>query len=103
MTKQTIVNASQFSEPESIPSIFSTVGEQLQTARKSSAVDLFFRKKFLELFERLEEGCIHVIDPSGTTYVGDLNAELQCTLVTVSLYTSPSPRDLSTSRMPSSA
>jgi len=80
-SNQIIVNASQFSEPESIPSIFSTVDEQLQAISKSSMVDRFFRKKFIELFQKLEGGCIYVVDSFGTTPVGDPNAKLQCSLV----------------------
>jgi len=76
-----IVNASQFSEPESIPSIFSTVGQQLQSASQGSVVDRFFRRKFIELFQKLEGGCIHLVDAFGTTPVGNSEAKLQCTLV----------------------
>ncbi len=76
-----IVNASQFSEPESIPSIFSTVGQQLQSASQGSLVDRFFRRKFIELFQKLEGGCIHLVDAFGTTAVGNTEAKLQCTLV----------------------
>jgi len=80
-SNQIIVNASQFSEPESIPSIFSTVGQQLQAVQKSSLVDRFFRTKFIELFQKLEGGCIHVVDALGTTPVGKIDAKLQCTLM----------------------
>jgi cyclopropane-fatty-acyl-phospholipid synthase len=76
-----IVNASQFSEPESVPSIFSTVGQQLQSVNKGSIVDRFFRNKFIELFQKLEDGCIHVVDSSGTTSLGNPDAKLQCTLM----------------------
>ncbi len=75
-----IVNASHFSEPESIPSIFSTVEEQLKAASNTGVIDGFFRKKFIELFQKLEFGCIHLIDPLGKTTVGNPNAKLQCTL-----------------------
>jgi cyclopropane-fatty-acyl-phospholipid synthase len=75
-----IINASQFSDPESIPSIFSTVGEKCQEASQVSVMDTFFRKKFIELFSKLEGGCIHVVDSLGSTSVGNIEAELQCTL-----------------------
>ncbi|MFT6100859.1 MAG: cyclopropane-fatty-acyl-phospholipid synthase [Arenicella sp.] len=80
-SNQIIVNASQFSEPESIPSIFSTVGQQLQTVSNGSMVDRFFRTKFIELFQKLDGGCIHLIDSFGTTSVGNPDAELHCSLV----------------------
>ncbi len=78
---QLIINASQFSEPESIPSIFSTVEQQLKAASKTSVIDAFFRKKFIELFKKLEGGCIHLIDSVGSTHLGNPDAKLQCTLV----------------------
>ena len=80
-SNQVIVNASQFSNPESIPSIFSTVGQTLHAVQKSSIVDRFFRKKFIQLFQSLEGGCIHVVDSLGTSSVGNIDAKLQCTLV----------------------
>lgn len=80
-SNQIIVNASQFSDPESIPSIFSTVGQQLQTVSNGSMVDRFFRTKFIELFQKLDGGCIHLIDSFGTTSVGNPDAELHCYLV----------------------
>lgn len=80
-SNQIIVNASQFSGTESIPSIFSTVGQQLQAPGDSSIIDRFFRAKFIELFQKLDGGCIQLIDSLGTTSVGNPDADLQCTLV----------------------
>ncbi|MFT7528837.1 MAG: hypothetical protein ACI9LY_004003, partial [Arenicella sp.] len=40
---QITVNSSQFPQGESIPSIFSPVGHQLEAASKNSVVDRFFR------------------------------------------------------------
>jgi cyclopropane-fatty-acyl-phospholipid synthase len=78
---QITVNSSQFPQGESIPSIFSPVGHQLEAASKNSVVDRFFRNKFIALFQKLEGGYIHLIDPVGTTSVGNSDAKLQCTLV----------------------
>ena len=45
---------------------------------------------------------VHKFDPQGVTSIAML-AESHISIHTCLLYTSPSPRDLSTSRMPSSA
>ena len=78
---QSTVNSSQFPQGESIPSIFSPVGRQLEAVSKSSVVDRFFRNKFIELFQKLEGGCVHLVDSLGTIRLGSCDAQLQCTLV----------------------
>ncbi len=77
---QTNINASQFSEPELIPSIFANLKEVPERVARVHPIDRFFRRKYLELFRKLEGGSITVIDPLGKTTVGDPQAKLNCTI-----------------------
>jgi len=77
---QTAFNASEFSEPELIPSIFANLTEMPERVARAHPLDRFFRSKYLELFENLEGGSITVIDPLGSETVGDPNAKLNCTI-----------------------
>ncbi len=77
---QTQLNASQFPEPERIPSIFAETLQTLTQSHEGSAIDRFFRNKYIGLFQKLEGGCIHIVDSLGTATVGDPKAPLQCTI-----------------------
>ncbi|GHA15357.1 cyclopropane-fatty-acyl-phospholipid synthase [Arenicella chitinivorans] len=68
------------SEPELIPSIFAQSRQRIFDDANHRAIDRFFRSKYIELFQRLESGCITVIDPLGTIVLGDPDAKLQCTM-----------------------
>jgi len=81
ITTQTIVNASQFIKPDSLPSIFSKIDQKPKEVSEISKIDNFFRTKFIELFQKLEGGCISLVDSLGTVSVGDPEAKLKCTLV----------------------
>lgn len=78
---QITVNSSQFPQGESLPSIFSAAGDELETVSKNSIVDRFFRNKVIELFQKIEGGCIHLVDSVGITSLGSCDAQLQCTLL----------------------
>lgn len=74
------LNDKHFNEPELIPSIFAKSAKDVVNKSRHRLIDRFFRSKYIELFQRLEKGCITVIDPLGTVVLGDPNASLQCTM-----------------------
>lgn len=73
-------NLNAVSEPELIPSIFAQTRQRISDSADHRAIDRFFRSKYIELFQRLENGCITVIDPLGKTVLGDPKAKLHCTM-----------------------
>lgn len=82
---QSRLNARHFDEPELIPSIFARQDNALSTTNEARFIDRFFRRKYIELFSKLEGGCITVIDPLGKTRLGNPDAKLQCTLTMLDL------------------
>ena len=67
-------------EPELIPSIFNDLRQIPELVSQPRPIDHFFRRKYIELFQKLEGGCITVIDPLGTTTLGPPDSKLRCTM-----------------------
>jgi len=91
-------SSSGLEDPELIPSIFaksSNIENEAShrsdttsvTAKQGKArlIDRFFRRKYIELFKCLEGGHITLIDPLGSTTLGEPNANLHCTLTILDL------------------
>jgi cyclopropane-fatty-acyl-phospholipid synthase len=74
-------NANNFELIESVPSIFGKESKPNNLSKGNiSWIDKFFRAKYLELFSRLQDGQITVVDSLGTVQLGEQEAEAKCTI-----------------------
>ena len=79
----TTINANKFEQLKSLPSAFvdSLTSMPQQAALSSNAIFAkFFRRKFIAMLAKLKHGRITLVDPLGTTEIGDIESDLDCTI-----------------------